>query len=83
MTLQKRQIASNAVEENVNVNTESGQHANTDKNEENMENRDGKLRKHMTRRRCKGKKSQLTSRKKKAVSSKQEKVESEAYRKLR
>ena len=79
--------AKNAVEENVNVNTEFVDEPNTNENDESSENRDissdGKLRKPTRRRKCKVKKSQLTSRKKKTVSGKGKEEESEAYKKLR
>ena len=84
------------VEENVNVNTKSGQEAKSNENDENIENiyvsSDGKSKKPRRGRKRKGKKSHLMSRKKKTLSDKGNEdtlsdkgneEESESYRRLR
>ena len=88
--------AKKTVEENVNVNTKSGQEAKSNENDENIENiyvsSDGKSKKPRRGRKRKGKKSLLMSRKKKTLSDKGNEdtlsdkgneEESESYRRLR
>ena len=79
--------AKKTVEEDVNVKTKSGQEAKSNENDENSENiyvsTDGKSKKPRRGRKCKGKKSHLTSRKKKTLTDKGNEEESESYRRFR
>ena len=78
--------ANDAVEENMNMNTEFVDNPNTKENDESSEYKDissdAKLRKTTSRRKRKGKKSRYSSRKKKTVIGKGNEEESEAYKKL-
>ena len=79
--------AKRSVEEDDNVQTKPAEETKSDENDENTENTDvsmkGKSKKPRRGRKCKGKKSHMTSRKKKTLTDKGNEEESESYRKLR
>ena len=79
--------AKETLEEDVNVNTKSGEQSKINENDENIENifvsSEGPSKKARKGKKRKGKKSHLTSRKKKRVSDKGNEEESEAYKRLR
>ena len=79
--------AKETLEEDVNVNTKSGEQSKINENDENIENifvsSEGPSKKNRKGKKRKGKKSHLTSRKKKTVSDKGNEEESEAYKRLR
>ena len=79
--------AKETLEEDVNVNTKSGEQFKINENDENIENifvsSEGPSKKNRKGKQHRGKKSHLTSRKKKTVSDKGNEEESEAYKRLR
>ena len=79
--------AKETLEEDVNVNMKSGEQSKINENDENIENifvsSEGPSKKNRKGKKCRGKKSHLTSRKKKTVSDRGNEEESEAYKRLR
>ena len=79
--------AKETLEEDVNVNTKSGEQSKINKNDENIENifvsSEGPSKKNSKGIKRRGKKSHLTSRKKKTVSDQGNEEESESYKRLR
>ena len=79
--------AKETLEEDVNVNTKSGEQSKINENDENIENifvsSEGPSKNNRKGKQRRGKKSHLTSRKKKTVSDKGNEEESEAYKRLR
>ena len=79
--------AKETLEEDVNVNTKSGEQSKINENDENIENifvsSEGPSKKNRKGKKRRGKKSHLTSRKKKTVSDQGNKEESESYKRLR
>ena len=87
MDMLEEENAKETLEEDVNVNMKSGEQSKINENDENIENifvsSEGPSKKNRKGKKRKGKKSHLTSRKKKTVSDKGNKEESEAYKRLR